>query len=263
MRHGGIILALACAVTSLSAQEKTEGPTCEKAQKTYNEGLGYLHQRAPGSALESFKKADKQDGGHCAACQQKMIKYGVELGDWKTAETAAGEIVAEAQGERNVALAHYEFGIVLMDEGLNKHKDEFFARAHDEMTKALAAYPKFPDAMFVDGRALAHLKQDDAAKAQFEQFVKMQPEDSPDRQRALRYISQPELARARMAPPFAVTTIDGQRISLDDLKGKGGPARFLGDLVPAVSRGSAACAGYREEVSGSALGGAEREPRHG
>jgi thiol-disulfide isomerase/thioredoxin len=48
----------------------------------------------------------------------------------------------------------------------------------------------------------------------------MQPEDSPDRQRALRYISQPELARARMAPPFAVTTIDGQRISLDDLKGK-------------------------------------------
>jgi Tfp pilus assembly protein PilF len=100
MRHGGIILALACAVTSLSAQVKTEGPTCEKAQKTYNEGLGYLHQRAPGSALESFKKADKQDGGHCAACQQKMIKYGVELGDWKTAETAAGEMVAEAQGER-------------------------------------------------------------------------------------------------------------------------------------------------------------------
>src|SRR5271169_745416 len=132
----------------------------------------------------------------------------------KTAETAAGEIVAEAQGEKNVALAHYEFGIVLMDEGLNRHKDEFFARAHDEMTKALAAYPKFPDAIFVDGRVLAQLKQDDAAKAQFEQFVKMQPEDSPDRQRALRYISQPELARARMAPPFAVATTNGQRVAL-------------------------------------------------
>jgi hypothetical protein len=42
------------------AQDKTEGPTCEKAQKTYNEGLGYLHQRTPGSALESFKKADSR-----------------------------------------------------------------------------------------------------------------------------------------------------------------------------------------------------------
>jgi peroxiredoxin len=219
MRHAGIILALACVATLLPAQEKVEGPTNEKAQKIYKEGLEYLHQRMTEAALESFKKADKQDGGHCAACQQKMIKYGVELRDWKTAETAAGENVAAAQGDRDLALAHYEFGIVLMDEGLDKHKDELFARAHEEMTKALAAYPKFPDAVFVNGRALAHLKQDDAARAQFEQFVKMKPTDDPDRQRALRYINQPELARARMAPAFAVTTTDGQRVSLDDLKG--------------------------------------------
>jgi peroxiredoxin len=220
MRHAGIFLALICAVTLTSAQDKAEGPTNEKARKTYKEAFEYLHRRMTESALESFKKADKQDDGHCAPCQLKMIKYGVELHDWKTAETAAGELVAAALGEKNVALAHYEFGIVLMDEGLDRHKDELFTRAHDEMTKALAAYPNFPDAMLVDGKALAHLKQDDAAKAQFEQFVKMKPAEDPDRQRALRYISQPDLARARMAPPFAVTTTDGQRVSLDDLKGK-------------------------------------------
>src|SRR6266704_605185 len=48
----------------------------------------------------------------------------------------------------------------------------------------------------------------------------MRPETDPNRQRALRFISQPELVRARMAPPFAVTTTDGQRVSLDDLTGK-------------------------------------------
>jgi peroxiredoxin len=48
----------------------------------------------------------------------------------------------------------------------------------------------------------------------------MRPEDDPDRQRALRYISQPELARARMAPAFALTTTEGQRVSMDDLTGK-------------------------------------------
>ncbi len=220
MQRAAVMLMLACFVTSLPAQDKTDGPTNEKAKKTYKEGLEYLHKRMMESALESFKKADKQDGGNCMACKEKMIKYGVELHDWKTAETAAGEIVEQAQGAKNLALAHYEFGIVLMDEGLSKHKDEIFARAHDEMTKALAAYPKFPDAIFLDGRALAHLNQDDAARSQFEQFVKMKPADDPDRQRALRYISQPELARARMAPPFAVMTIDAQRVSLDDLKGK-------------------------------------------
>jgi hypothetical protein len=33
---------------------------------------------------------------------------------------------------------------------------------------------------------LAQLKEDDAAKGRFEEFVKRQPENDPDRQRALR-----------------------------------------------------------------------------
>jgi thiol-disulfide isomerase/thioredoxin len=218
MRNAGLLLVLACTMAPSLAQE--EGPSNEKAQKTYKEAMGFLHKGMIESALGEFKKADKQDGGHCAACQHKMIKYGVELRDWKTAEMAASELVAEAQGDKNVALAHYEFGIVLMDEALIKKKDELFNRAHEEMVKALAAVANFPDAVYADGQTLAHLKQDDAAKARFEQFVKMRPADDPNRQRALRYISEPELARARMAPPFAITTMDGQRVSLDDLKGK-------------------------------------------
>jgi len=220
MRSFGWLVLLASLALSSLAQNDTEGPTNEKAQKTYKQGLEHLRERMTASALDSFKKADKQDDGHCLPCQKKMIKYGIELGEWKTAEIAGEELVSEARGNNNIALAHYQLGIVLRDQGLEKHKDEIFARAHDEMTKALAAAPNFPDAVYVDGQILAHLKQDDAAKQRFEQFVKMKPEDDPNRQRALRYISEPELARARMAPPFSITTTDGQRVSLDELKGK-------------------------------------------
>lgn len=104
--------------------------------------------------------------------------------------------------------------------GWTSIKDELFTRAHEEMLQALATGAKFPAAIYADGLVLAQLKQDDAAKARFEEFVKLQLESDPDRQRALRYISQPELARARMAPPFAITTTDGQRVSMDDLAGK-------------------------------------------
>ncbi|MGA2482697.1 MAG: redoxin domain-containing protein [Candidatus Acidiferrales bacterium] len=220
MRFLPISLAVMFALSPVLAQEKTGGPTDEKAQKTYKEAFKYLHERMTGAALDDFKKADKQDGGHCLACQKQMIKYGVKLGEWKTAEQAAEEMVGEAQGEKGMALAHYQFADVLLAEGLQKHKDELFARAHEEIGKALAAYAAFPDALYLDGMALAHLRQDDEAKARFEQYVKRMPAEDPDRQRALRYISRPELARARMAPPFAVTTIDGQRISMDDLQGK-------------------------------------------
>jgi thiol-disulfide isomerase/thioredoxin/Tfp pilus assembly protein PilF len=214
------ILILATVVMPAVAQNDAEGPTNEKAQKTYKQAQDYLHQHMTGAALESFKKADKQDDGHCAACQKKMIKYGIELGEWKIAEAAAEERLTAAQGAKNLALAHYQLGTVLTDEALEKRKDEAFARAHEEMTKALLAAPNFPEAIFVDGQILAHLKQDDAAKKQFERYIKMTPEDDPVRQRALRYISDPELARARMAPAFAVTTTDGQRVALDELKGK-------------------------------------------
>jgi thiol-disulfide isomerase/thioredoxin len=215
-----IAVLLLFMMSPLLSQDRMDGPADEKAKKTYKEANEYLKKRMVDSALDSFKKADKQDGGHCLACQRNMIKYGIELRDWKVAELAAGEMVADAQGDRNVAIAHYEFGSVLMLEAGERHKDELFSRAHEEFTKALAAVANFPDAVFSDGRTLAYLKQDDAAKAQFEQFAKMKPADDPNRQRALRYISQPELARARMAPPFAVTTLDGQRVALDDFQGK-------------------------------------------
>jgi thiol-disulfide isomerase/thioredoxin len=84
----------------------------------------------------------------------------------------------------------------------------------------LAAFPKTPGAVLLDGKVLAQLKRDDEAKAKFEQFVKMKSADDAERQRALRYVERPELARARMAPPFTVTTTDGQRVSMDDLQGK-------------------------------------------
>jgi len=202
------------------AQEPTDGPKDEKAQKSYKHALEDLHDRRPLIALDDFKKADKQDGGRCLACQKQMVKYGVEYGEWKTAELATEEMIAEAQGERDTALAHYQAAQVFMAEGMQRHKEEYFSRAHDEASKALAAHSNFSDAVMVDGRALAQLKQDDAAKARFQQFAKTRPAEDPERQRALRYVERPELARARMAPPFAVTTVDGQTISMDALQGK-------------------------------------------
>src|SRR5229473_1067184 len=220
MRFLRITLALVFVLPPVVAQEKTDGPTDEKARKTYENALKSLHEHKMEWALDDFKKADKQDGGHCLPCQKQMIKLGKELGEWKTAEVGAEEIVAQAQGPRDTALAHYQLALVLLNEGMQRHKDDIFVRSHEEIGKALAAASNFPDAYFVDGRALAQLKRDDEAKASFEKFVKARPAEDPNRRRALRYISRPELARARMVPPFSITAIDGQQISMDDLQGK-------------------------------------------
>ena len=66
-------LSAAILVNVASAQTKPDGPTDGKAQKTYKQALQELHDRNPQFALEDFKKADKQDGGHCAALAGPVI----------------------------------------------------------------------------------------------------------------------------------------------------------------------------------------------
>ena len=217
---GAILLSALCTAMSAGAQKPDPGPTDPKAQKTYVEALEFVSKHMDAEALDSFKKADKQDGGKCPACQSQMIRYGIKLQDWKTAGEAANEEVAEAHGNADVALAHCDLGQVFYEEALSKHKADVFTRSHEEFSKALEVYPKFPQAMFWDGLALAHLNQDEASKADFQNFLKFDSPSDIDRQRAARYLDNLELARERMAPPFAVTTIDGQRVSLDGLQGK-------------------------------------------
>src|SRR5215472_1624902 len=122
MRYVAIALLLASMVPPLSGQDK-DGPQDAKAQKSYNEAMDALRHHRVSDALDKFKKADKQDDGHCLACQKKMIKYGSELGEWKIAELAGEEMVAQAQGD-DIALAHYYLGTVLMSEAISRHKDD-------------------------------------------------------------------------------------------------------------------------------------------
>jgi thiol-disulfide isomerase/thioredoxin len=184
--------------------------------------MEWLARKDGVSALGSFKKADKQDGGHCHACQKQIVDLGVKTGDFKAADAAAQEMIAEvpANDPKDVALAHEQRGSVLFREALNDKKEDLYAEAEREFKAALTAYSNFPQAIYEYGLALAHMSQDDAAKVQFEHFIATNPDDSAMRVRAERFAEHPELARARMAPPFAVTALDGQEVSLDGLQGK-------------------------------------------
>jgi thiol-disulfide isomerase/thioredoxin len=206
-------------ITTIKAQD-SKGPTDPKAQKTYQEGLDWLHKGMPAAAIDSFRKADKQDGGHCEECAKKIIEYGLKTGDFKAADAAAQQLIADAKTPQQRAVAHLNRGSVQYREAVQKNKADCFAEADREFQATLAAYSNVPDACYYDGICLAHLNRDDAAKAQFSKFLEMAPKDNEDRERARRFLDNPDLARARMAPAFSITTLDGRQVSLDSLAGK-------------------------------------------
>jgi hypothetical protein len=93
------IVMLVCVLasgTSWAQQAAPKGPTDAKAQKTFADASSWLKSRNEIAALDAFKKADKQDSGHCEACQEKMLDLGMKFSDYKTADTATQEMIAEA-----------------------------------------------------------------------------------------------------------------------------------------------------------------------
>ena len=210
---------LICSIAPLFAQDPAQGPTDKKAQKSYQQGLQSLQQRAPDEALWYFRDADKQDHGHCVPCQEQMVQLGLTKADWKDVEAGASELASEMQEPKQQAVAHYYLGMALEHQGIDGHEADLLSRAHDEFVKANSLSP-LPDIVFEDGKALAQLHKDDEAKAEFQKFVAMTPEGAFQRHRAQQFINKRDLARANMVPEFAIRTADNRVISARELEGK-------------------------------------------
>lgn len=200
--------------------QEAQGPTNAKAQKTYQTGLEWARMQKYDAAVDSFKKADKQDGGHCNECAAQLMKYAMLDGNYKDADAAAQQIIADAKDPRTQAAGHLSRATVKLREGMAKNKQDCYAEADKEYQLALSSYPNDAAANYYDGMALARLNQDDAARARFRKFLTVADAGDVDRLRAQRFIDNVELARARMAPPFTVRTLSGEQVSLDGLAGK-------------------------------------------
>lgn len=115
---------------------------------------------------------------------------------------------------------HFWMGMALQNQAIAENKSKFFTASCDEFKTALSLDPTFTAVRYSYGVSLARLHQDDAARAEFSAFLTQDREAPGLHLRAQRFAERVELARARMAPAFTVTTLDGQRISLDSLAGK-------------------------------------------
>jgi thiol-disulfide isomerase/thioredoxin/Tfp pilus assembly protein PilF len=203
-----------------NAPAKAAQPTDPKAQKTFAEAQEYQRRGNLSLAVDDFRKADKQDGGHCAVCLQRAYRLALDTGDYKTAGSVISDWLPRATDNAYRATLHFQLGVALERQGIAEKKDRYFEQSSDEFKQAIALDPTVAGAYFGSGIVLAYLHQDEAARAEFTQFLNQEHSDPVTRARAQRYVERVELARARVAPPFRFITIDGRQVSMDDLVGK-------------------------------------------
>lgn len=198
----------------------TQGPTDSKAKKTYDDALQLMKRHAYVFALDGFRKADKQDGGHCVQCELKAWRAANEIENWKAAREQAEMLFDHVISPMDKAQAQFMLGRAWLAEGIGNKHDQPLEAAHAAFQAALQLRPNWADCLYADGNALAHLRRDEAAKERFETFLKVAGKDDLDYARAQRFVEHPELARARVAPNFRLTTLDGSTLTLESLAGK-------------------------------------------
>jgi len=196
------------------------GPSDAKAKKTFNDAAAQMKDRHFAFALDGFRKADKQDGGHCIPCEREAWKAAVNCEDYKAARAQAAAISANASNPSEVLLGEFLMGEAFLNEGFHSKHDDPMIAADAAFQAALQLQPKCADCLYADGQALAHLKRDELARERFQEFLKVVGPSDMDYARVQRFVERPELARARMAPNFALTTLDGKALTLESLSGK-------------------------------------------
>jgi thiol-disulfide isomerase/thioredoxin len=196
------------------------GPADAKAKKTYDQAIKLLNDHQGIFALDGFRKADKQDGGHCVPCELQAWIAAIDVQEYKAAREESVALLDRASSPGDKAQAQFLLGQAWLGEGMLKKHDKAFEAADAAFQQALRLNPGYAACLYADGTALAHLMRDDAAKERFQQYLKVADSNTLNYARARRFAERPELARARVAPNFRLTTLDGGTLTLESLAGK-------------------------------------------
>src|SRR5579863_6766912 len=198
-------------------------PSNPKAQKTFAGAVEWQKRGYKTQAIDSFRKANTQDGGHCVQCLNRAYLLALEIGDYKTAKSILRDWLPVLSKDSSRAMLHLRLGMALQAQALQAKGDkqrDLFGKSVDEYRTALTLDPSAVESHVGIGVDLAWLHQDDAARAEFRTFLDQDQNDNVTRARVTRYLNRIDLARSRMAPAFVLTTIDGQHITMDGLAGK-------------------------------------------
>ena len=169
-------------------------------------------------ALASFKRASSLNKTSAEA-HFGMARAHHAMGVFNKAADSCKNAVKHA-GADPALLARVQNQCGLSLFGLSqKPNDKPVREAETAFRAALAADGTLLISQFNLGIALLRQGRDEEGIAELNAFVEAAP-NAPEVAEARRFLDNPRRARENFAPAFSITTLDEQRLTLEDLKGK-------------------------------------------
>jgi peroxiredoxin len=227
-----LFLVLFTAVISLalldSPRSSAQDPTFEDE---LDEGKRLFRQRKYDDALKSFKRANEMRNKKCGECYSWMSETYLMLEAYKNVIDAADKVFEVAGGDNQLLLKAYNNKGLALQASAERKDQKKLAAAEVVFRQGLAIPGASPILHYNLGVVLMQLNRDDEGVAVMKEYLKLQPRGGFS-EMARKLAENPRRARENYAPDFSFTSLQGEYISLDDLKGKVVLLDFWGTWCP-------------------------------
>lgn len=200
-------------------------------QDEFEHGKQLFRQRKYDEALRSFKRANELRDKKCGECYGWMSEAYLSLEAYKNVIDAADKMIELAGGDNQLLVKAYNNKGLALQASAEKKDQKKLAAAEAAFRQGLAVTGAAPILHYNLGVALMQLNRDDEGIAAIKQYLKLQPRGGYS-ETARKLVENPRRARENFAPDFAFTSLQGEYITLDDLKGKVVVLDFWGTWCP-------------------------------
>jgi peroxiredoxin/Flp pilus assembly protein TadD len=216
VRLAALAFVFASAAAVSQAQEEDKTAAFDTKMRDAN---AMLARRQFEDALRIFKDANSLQDKKSSKAQIGMARAYQGLQAHKSAADACTDALKYANGDPALELeARNLRGISLFSLG-EKPDDKRFKQAEEDFRAVLAMSDQYPIARYNLGVVLLKQGRDDEGSTELKGFLEGNDRHA-EAANARRFIENPRRARERFAPDFSITTLSGEFLTLEDLKGK-------------------------------------------
>ncbi len=222
-------------VSSLLNSPHSWTTIAQEPDTTYKEELesakNLLRKYRYDEALKGFKRANEMSEKKSAECYALMSDAYFGLEAYKNVIDSADKTIAFAGGDTQLLVKAYNNKGLALQAQADKKDQKKLAAAEAVFREALKLQNAPPILRYNLGVVLMQLNRDEEGVAEMKQYMKLHPKGGYF-ETARKLAANPRRARENYAPDFSFTSLDGEYITLEDLKGKVVMLDFWGTWCP-------------------------------